>query len=256
MLSGLRALLIDLDGTVYNDDQLIAGAGETIAELRRRGYSCCFVTNTTNKRRATIKRKLECWGMEVDEAHVFTAPFAASLMLQSYPQSKCWILTRGDAVDEFQKLRLSEMSPDFIVLGDLMEGFTVELLNRIFRKILAGAQLIALQKNRYWLTGGKLTLDMGPFVAALEYATGRRASIIGKPSREFFQLAVSYLQVAPHEIAMVGDDVEVDIAGAREAGLRTILVQTGKYRPEDLEKMKVKPDGVIESLADLGDFLP
>ena len=126
----------------------------------------------------------------------------------------------------------------------------------VFRKILAGAQLIALQKNRYWLTGGKLTLDMGPFVAALEYATGRRASVVGKPSLEFFRLALSYLQVAPHEIAMVGDDVEVDIAGAKKAGVRTILVQTGKYRSGDLEKIEVEPDGVIESLADLVDFLP
>ena len=99
-----------------------------------------------------------------------------------------------------------------------MEGFTFELLNRIFRKLVAGAELIALQKNRYWLTGGELTLDMGPFVAALEFATGRSARVVGKPSREFFRLALSHLDLAPHQVAMVGDDWENRYCGRPEGG--------------------------------------
>ena len=253
ILSGLRGLLLDLDGTVYQDDRLIPGASETIAALRRRGYSLRFVTNTTNKQRATIQKKLETLGIEADASEIFTAPFAASLMLRTHPEARCWVVTRGDAVQEFQGLRLDEANPDFVVLGDLMDGFSFALLNRIFRKVLAGAELIALQKNRYWLTGGKLTLDMGPFVAALEFATGRSARVVGKPSGEFFRLALSHLGLAPDQVAMVGDDWEADIAGAQRIGLRTILVRTGKYQPEDLKKLDPEPDGVIESLGHLAE---
>ncbi len=254
--SGLRGWLLDLDGAVYQDGRLIPGVSETIAALRRRGCSLCFVTNTTNKRRATIRKRLETLGIEVDDSEIFTAPFAAGLMLQSHPEARCWVVTRGDAVQEFQGLQLDEDNPDFVVLGDMMEEFTFELLNRIFRKVLAGAELIALQKNRYWLTGGKLTMDMGPFVAALEYATGRSANVVGKPSGEFFRLALSHLGLSPGEVAMVGDDWEADIAGAQKVGLRTILVQTGKYQPSDREKLERQPDGLIPSLGHLLEILP
>ena len=255
VLTGLRGLMLDLDGTVYQDNRLIAGAAETIAALRERGYRLRFVTNTTNKRRETIRDRLDTLGIEAKSSEIFTAPVAASLMLRRHPEARCWVVTRGDAIQEFQGLKLDQDRPDFVVLGDLMEGFTFELLNRIFRKLNAGAELIALQKNRYWLTGGKLTLDMGPFVAALEFATGRSARVVGKPSGEFFRLALSHLDLVPHQVAMVGDDWESDIAGAQRVGLRTILVRTGKYRAGDCEKLETPPDGVAGSLADLPEIL-
>ena len=254
-ITGLRGLMLDLDGTVYQDNCLIAGAAAAIAALRERGYRLRFVTNTTNKRRETIRDRLQTLGIEADASEIFTAPFAASLMLRRHPEARCWVVTRGDSIQEFQGLRLDEDKPDFVVLGDLMEGFSFELLNRVFRKLMAGAELIALQKNRYWLTGGKLTLDMGPFVAALEFATGRSARVVGKPSREFFRLALSHLDLAPHQVAMVGDDWESDIAGAQRAGLRTILVQTGKYQPEDEKNLDPEPDAVIMSLSHLREIL-
>ena len=254
-LTGLRGLMLDLDGTVYEDNRLIPGAAQAIAALRERGYRLRFVTNTTNKRRETIRDKLNTLGIEADASEIFTAPVAASLMLRRHPEARCWVVTRGDSIREFQGLRLDEDRPEFVVLGDLMEGFTFELLNRVFRKLMDGAELIAMQKNRYWLTRGKLTLDMGPFVAALEFATGRNARVIGKPSREFFHLALSHLGLAPHEAAMVGDDWESDIAGAQTVGLRTILVQTGKYQPEDENNLDPRPDDIIEGLGHLPEIL-
>ena len=250
-LTGLRGLMLDLDGTVYEDNRLIPGAAQAIAALRERGFRLRFVTNTTNKRRETIRDKLNTLGIEADASEIFTAPVAASLMLRRHPEARCWVVTRGDSIQEFQGLRLDEDNPDFVVLGDLMEGFTFELLNRVFRKLMDGAELIAMQKNRYWLTRSKLTLDMGPFVAALEFATGRSARVIGKPSREFFGLALSHLGLPPHQAAMVGDDWESDIGGAQTVGLRTILVQTGKYQPEDENNLDPQPDSVIEGLGHL-----
>jgi HAD superfamily hydrolase (TIGR01458 family) len=114
-----------------------------------------------------------------------------------------------------------------------------------------GAQLLALQKNRYWRREDGLSLDAGPFVAALEYASGRSATVVGKPEREFFELALRELGLAPHEAAMVGDDAEADVAGAQIAGLKGIQVRTGKYRPG----VEGRPDLVLESFAGLPEAL-
>jgi HAD superfamily hydrolase (TIGR01458 family) len=251
MLDAVRGFLIDLDGVVYIDRDLVPGAVDSIRHLKGEGFSYRFVTNTTNKSRASIGKKIEGFGIETSEQEIFSTPYAAARLLLNRGTAKCWVLTRGDAVEEFRGLELTSEDPDFIILGDLMHEFTFELLNEVFRKLLAGAELIALQKNRYWLTGGKLTLDAGPFVAALEYASGKTARVVGKPSREFFELALADLGLGPNQVVMIGDDIEADIRGAQEAGLKTVLVKTGKYRPEDVLKTGIKPDTLIESIAEL-----
>src|SRR5207247_6470655 len=131
-----------------------------------------------------------------------------------------------------------------------MSGFTFELLNDLFRKLLGGAELVALQKNMYWLTEGKLTIDAGAFVAALEYASGKTAHLVGKPSCDFFNLALANIGLPASRVAMVGDDIEADIEGAQGAGLKAILVKTGKFQ-EEVQKVGIPPDALIESIADL-----
>ena len=118
-----------------------------------------------------------------------------------------------------------------------------------------GAELIALQKNRYWLTAEGLSLDVGAFVAALEYATGQQAYVVGKPSPAFFELVLLDVVVSPAEAAMVGDDVETDVGGALAAGLAGILVRTGKYRTDAVAAAEVQPTAIVDSIADVPELL-
>jgi HAD superfamily hydrolase (TIGR01458 family) len=128
-------------------------------------------------------------------------------------------------------------------------------LNRAFRFLLAGAAFVTLARNRYYRGPDGLLLDQGPFVAALEYATGREAMLVGKPSREFYAAAVRNLGVAASHVAVVGDDIESDVGGGQAAGLRGILVRTGKFRQDDLARSPIRPDAVIGSLAEIGKAL-
>ncbi|PYV45402.1 MAG: TIGR01458 family HAD-type hydrolase [Acidobacteria bacterium] len=251
MLQDVKGFLVDLDGTLHTDNAAVPGVAESLDQLRGLGYSFRFVTNTTNKSRATLQKKIGGFGIPVTESEIFSAPFAAAQWLQKSPEARCWVLTRGDSITDFEGLHLTHQDPNFIVLGDLMSGFSFELLNDVFRKLFDGAELVALQKNRYWLTEGKLTIDAGAFVAALEYASGKAARLIGKPSRDFFNLAVANIGLLPKQLAMVGDDIEADIQGAQEAGLKTILVKTGKFQQEVVQKAGIQPDALIESIADL-----
>jgi HAD superfamily hydrolase (TIGR01458 family) len=251
---GSRAFLIDLDGVLYDDNQPIPGAAKAIGHLREQGYLFRFATNTTMRCRASLRRKLADFGVEVNEDEIFSAPVAAARYLRRQGQPRVFLLLAKDAHRDFAGLEITDQQPDFVVMGDMGDEVNAALLNKAFRLILGGAELIALQKNRYWKTAEGLTLDAGPFVVALEYATGQQARVIGKPSPDFFRLAVDDLGVAPARVAMIGDDIEVDVGGAQRVGLKGILVRTGKFRETDLQ-LGIEPDGVIDSIADLVEYV-
>jgi HAD superfamily hydrolase (TIGR01458 family) len=156
-----------------------------------------------------------------------------------------------DAKRDFAELEQADNNVDAVILGDLGERFAYEPLNRAFRLVMDGAELVALQKNRYWLRPDGLSLDVGPFAAALEYATGLEAVVVGKPSQSFFALVLHDLGVEPEQAAMVGDDIDSDIGGAQAAGLQRILVRTGKHRADALERSGVEPWATVDSIADV-----
>ncbi len=246
----IKGFLLDLDGTVYDGGRPIAGAPEAIAQLRGMGYAIRFVTNTTSRDRAALVEKLAGMGVPAKVDEIFAPPYAAACYLRERQASAMLLLTES-AQREFTGVPTDMAHPDFVVVGDMGELWTFAHLNRAFRALMAGAGLIALGLSRYWRTAdGELSLDSGPFVAALQFASAVEPVVLGKPARLFFEMAWADLELEPRQVAMVGDDIEGDIGGAQRAGLRGILVRTGKFREEDLYG-EVEPDVVLNSLADL-----
>src|SRR5207244_1228182 len=119
----------------------------------------------------------------------------------------------------------------------------------------AGAKCYCLHKNRWWQTADGPKLDSGAFVAGLEFASGIDATVLGKPSPEYFAAALESIDADPELAWMVGDDVEGDVRGAQRHGMRTVLVRTGKFRPDEVEELGVVPDGIVSSVAQLPDWL-
>jgi HAD superfamily hydrolase (TIGR01458 family) len=237
-------LLVDLDGTLYVGDRPVEGAREALGKLKAGGLKLRYVTNTTRKPRREVREHLLSLGFVVEETEIFTPARAAVGLIGD---RSCFPLVDESLLEDLGGITLTEDRPDYVLVGDLGEGFTHDRLNAAFRCLMDGAGLIALQRNRYWRKEDGLALDAGPFVAALEYASGKSATVVGKPEKGFFRLALEDLGLPSHEVAMVGDDVEADVAGAQAAGLKGILVRTGKYRPET----EGRPDLLLESFADL-----
>jgi phospholysine phosphohistidine inorganic pyrophosphate phosphatase len=244
----VRGLLVDLDGTLYVGDEPVEGAREAIGKLKSSGLVLRYVTNTTRKPRRELSEHLGTLGFEVEEAEIFTPARAAAGLIG---EKSCFPLVDASLLEDLQGITLTEAHPDHVLVGDLGEGFTFERLNAAFRCLMDGAELIALQRNRYWRTDDGLSLDAGPFVAALEYASGKSATVLGKPEKSFFQLALEELELRSHEVAVVGDDAEADVAGAQAAGLKGIQVRTGKYRPG----VEGAPDLLLDSIAKLPEAL-
>ncbi|TFH01128.1 MAG: TIGR01458 family HAD-type hydrolase [Calditrichales bacterium] len=255
MMRDIKALLIDLDGVIYNDTKLIDGAVETISWLQSRHIPFRFLTNTTMKSRETLCKKLAEFGILVQSDHIFTSVYAAVLYIRHSGKNRCQLVMQADAKSEFSEFEETDDHPDFIVLGDLGDQLKFEAINHAFQNLFKGAQLLALQKNRYWLSDSGYTLDAGAWVAMLEYASRKKSQVMGKPSPHFFALALSDLKLEPEEVLMIGDDIESDIKGAQRMGIKAVLVKTGKFRPTDLRQVRVKPWAVIENLRELEQLL-
>lgn len=247
----IRGLLIDLDGVIYDDEVVIPDSVYAVRWLQQRKIPFHFATNATARSRGSLVRRLAQLGIEVTEDQVVSTPYVAARELRARPGTRAMLLLKEDARREFEGVEVVDRDPQVVVVGDLAAGFDYSTMNRAFQAVLGGAELLALQKDRYWKVGDELVLDAGPFVAALEYATGTQARVIGKPSPDFFRIALEGLGVPPDQVGMVGDDIENDIRGAQRAGLVGILVQTGKYRKDLVEKSGVTPDLVVTNLGEI-----
>jgi HAD superfamily hydrolase (TIGR01458 family) len=247
----ITGFLIDLDGVLYIEDRIIPGAPETVNWLRRKGFPFRFLTNTTMRSRDSLVAHLQGFGIQADPQEMVNTAVVAARWLAGRGISRVYLLLTEDAQKDFSGFEITPDQPAAVVVGDMGAGFTFEGLNRAFRAVKSGAELIALQKNRFWRRQDGLAMDAGAFVAALEYATETEAVLIGKPNRAYFEIALKDIGSPPSEVVMIGDDIHTDILGAQAVGAKTILVQTGKSPFETQTSTAVQPDWVIGSIADL-----
>ncbi|MFT4035255.1 MAG: TIGR01458 family HAD-type hydrolase [Patulibacter sp.] len=247
------ALLLDIDGVLHVGDEAVPGALDALDQLRAAAIPFRLLTNTTSRPRAAVVDRLQRIGFTVEAEDILTPAAMAIRLCRERGYERVALVVANALRDDLAELEAVESrgsAVDAVIIGDLGRGFTWDVLNGAFRSLLRGADLIALQRNRYWRRPEGIVLDAGPFVAALEYAAERPATVVGKPSAAFFLEAAADLGVEPSVIAMIGDDLEADVGGALDAGLAGIQVRTGKFRPDTLASSPIAPTMVIDSVAD------
>jgi len=256
MLQFPQLILLDLDGTLYVGNHALPGAIASLAQLRERKIELRFITNTTTRSQHELVVQLRAMGFQLDDDELISAPIAAKLELQNLQKNiarplRIWPLVAEAIKPEFKEFAWDETHPDYVVLGDIGERWDLQLINQLFNAMHSGAELIALHKGRFWQTGDGLKADIGFFVAGLEYVSSKTAHIMGKPNRDFYQRVLDSVGVEAKDALMVGDDIDSDVGGAQQLGLKGCLVRTGKFRQAYFEQSQVKPDAVLESIADL-----
>jgi HAD superfamily hydrolase (TIGR01458 family) len=254
----MAAILLDVDGVLHVSGAPIAGGAAAVRRLRADGHRLRFVTNSTTRPRAQLAEQLRAMGIELDDDELQTTGGVAATILAG---RRVLALTMPGLLDDLDGLQLVGMNVDAVLIGGADEGeetgrvFSYLNLNRAFHELDAGAELYCLHKNRWWQTADGARLDAGAFVAGLEYAAETEATVLGKPSTAYFAAALEALDAEPGLTWMVGDDLEGDTIGAQKHGMRTILVRTGKFRPDDVDRSPIQPDGIISSIAQLPDWL-
>ncbi|HEY6151927.1 MAG TPA: TIGR01458 family HAD-type hydrolase [Gaiellaceae bacterium] len=254
----MGAILLDVDGVLHVSGHPILGGAKAVSRLRQAGYQLRFVTNNTTHSRKALADEIRSFGVELEDDELQTTPVAAAHALAG---KRVLALTMPAIIDDLAGLELVGENADAVLLGGADESFETNRvfsyynLARAFAELQDGAELYCLHKNRWWQTSRGALLDAGAFVAGLEYAAETEATVLGKPSAAYFAAALEALEYEPENTWMVGDDVEADVGGAEAFGLRSVLVRTGKFREEALDEATVKPDGVIDSIAGLPDWL-
>jgi HAD superfamily hydrolase (TIGR01458 family) len=254
----MAAILVDVDGVLHVSGVPIAGAATAVRRLRDDGHRLRLVTNSTTRSRTQLVEQLRDMGIELDDDELQTTGGVAA---QALAGKRVLALTMPGLLDDLDGLTLVGMNVDAVLIGGADEGeetgrvFSYLNLNRAFHELEAGADLYCLHKNKWWQTADGARLDTGAFVAGLEYAADVEATVLGKPSSAYFAAALVALEAEPGLTWMVGDDIEDDILGAHNHGLRTVLVRTGKFRPDDVERARIQPDGIVSSIAQLPDWL-
>ncbi len=252
----MHGVLLDLDGVLYTGDEPVPGAAEVVDWLRQEGIPFRYLTNTTSRPRQAIVDRLAGMGITATPGQILTPAVAAGAWLRHHDISHPALFVPEATATEFADLGpVVAEGAGAVVVGDLGREWDFATLNRAFRLLMSEAQppLLALGLTRYWRADDGLRLDAGPFVRALEYASGRSAVVLGKPDAAFYDAAVNALDLQPQQVVMVGDDVRSDVGGAQAAGLTGVLVRTGKFAPSDLSG-DVTPDAVLDSIADLPEW--
>jgi HAD superfamily hydrolase (TIGR01458 family) len=254
----MAAILLDVDGVFHVSGDPIVGGAEAVRQLRRDGHRIRFVTNSTTRPRSALAEELRSMGIEVDDEELETTPRAAARALAG---RRVLALTMHAIVGELEGVELVGEDAEAVLVGGADETpetnlvFSFMNLARAFQELETGAELYCLHKNRWWQTKHGPLLDAGAFVAGLEYAADIEATVLGKPSPAYFAAALEALDADAELTWMVGDDIEADVAGAQRHGMKTVLVRTGKFRPDAVERTNIRPDAIISSIAQLPDWL-
>jgi HAD superfamily hydrolase (TIGR01458 family) len=256
MTKPFDGILFDLDGVLVSGGKPLPGAVETLQALLAAQFPFLILSNMTLWPRKMMLDRFRRHGLDLPLDRMLTPPAAAArwLIRQGNPPVAAFVAVPTRV--ELEGLHLlpddAESGADYAVVGDLGDGWTHQALNRALRLLLNGSKLMALGMGRYWKAPDGIHMDVGAFATGLSYASGQTPIVIGKPSADFFNMALDSLGLSVHRVAMVGDDILNDVDAAQRVGLKGVLVQTGKFRPADLDR-GVTPEWVLPNV---GQVLP
>lgn len=248
----LVAILCDIEGTLVSGDTPLPGAFDAIAELRMLGCPLRFLSNIDSRTEQEVASDLRSHGLDIRDGELFLPARAAVQLLAQQPRASVLAVTSAAIRHSFERFERAGEPVTHVVVGDCRERLSYALLDEAFRALDAGASLLALQRSRYLIAADGHHLDTGAIVAALEYASGQTALVLGKPSPEFGALAVASLgERSDYPVWVVGDDATTDVAMGNAIGATTVQLRTGKYDDQPGERIAHPATHELDSIAEL-----
>lgn len=249
-------VLFDIDGVLVTSWQPVPGAARALRALAGRGLPCCYLTNTTSRTRRQIAAALAAAGMAVRAEEVITAAaLTADYLHANHPGARCYLVNDGEIAEDMPGVHVVDADPDVVVLGGAGPQFSHDTLSRVYDWMVQGVPIVAMHRSTFWKTAEGLRIDTGMYLIGMEQSSGRPATAVGKPAPTGFLVAAARVGVDPGQVWMVGDDLHNDVLAAQAVGMTGVLVRTGKFRPETLDRCVAdggpRPDHVIDSVADL-----
>jgi HAD superfamily hydrolase (TIGR01457 family) len=253
-LSNFRSLVIDIDGVLWKGQEALPGVPEFFDFLRRRAIPFIIASNNSARPASDIIERLALMNVRADPSEVLTSAEATAKYLPRLIRqgSRVYVVGGQGINDALRRagFGLVDRNADAVVVG-IDPDLTYEKLKRATFEIRRGAKFIGTNADKTYPTDEGIVPGAGAILAAIQTATDVVPIIIGKPERAMFDIAVEQMQADPATCAMLGDRLDTDIQGARNAGLLSILVMTGITTHDTLEQSQIKPDFIFENLDSL-----
>ncbi len=251
-LADKRLFLLDMDGTIYLDDQLFDGTLDFLAYVRRIGGRAMYLTNNSSKSVSAYVDKLARLGIEAVSEDFLTSVNATVLHLQREQFRKIYAFGTRSFKQQLLQAGLPVVDTLQESIDCLCMGFDTELS---FQKledacILLNRGVAYIATNPDWVcpTWYGSVPDCGSVAEMLHRATGRRPRFIGKPQPDMVELAVAQSGFAKEQAILLGDRLYTDIQSGVNAGIDTVLVLSGEATLEDLAASHTKPAYVMENI--------
>jgi len=242
----LKPLLIDFDGVLKIGDSPAPDAQEFFNFISKNKVPCCILSNSTLRTGEMVKDFLASENINIDIPAITAFDATVSYVKKNYKRVK--VYCRDNLLHHFGGL-IDDENPEAVVIGDIEDKWNYQIVNEIFNIVFAGADLIAMHKNKYWYPKDKLMIDAGAFVNAIEFASDKEAMLIGKPSPLYFKTALDEINSKiENGFFMIGDDVENDVGAVQNIGGTGILIYTGKTKFPLDNNINIKPDFEVNSL--------
>jgi HAD superfamily hydrolase (TIGR01450 family) len=267
----IGGVLLDIDGVLVTSWEPIPGAADTLRVLADHQIARSYLTNTTTRTRAQIAALLTDAGMDVAPDEVITAAaLTAEYVRDRYPGARCFLVNSGQIAEDMPGVDIVYSSsfagpkapetPDVVLLGGAGPEYTHLTLSWVYDWMAQGVPVVAMHRSTAWTTADGLRVDTGMYLIGMEATSGRKVTAVGKPAPEGFIAAANRLGVDPEEMYMIGDDLNNDVLAGQVVGMTGVLVRTGKFRQDTLDRwaadeFAMQPSYVIDSVADLPGLL-
>lgn len=255
MLKNIDTLIFDLNGTLYERGIMIDGVPELLTELRRRGYQLNFITNTDSRSIQDVHQRVLKLGIDIDREELFTPISAVRRMIDLEPDKTFHFLVHDDVLCDLKHAHQDDANPDYVVIGDFCDKTSYDVINKAFRLIKNGAEIISLSNTLWYIDVDGDSINTGAFVSMFETACDKKAILMGKPSEAYFKLALDRTNSQPERTMIIGDDLATDIFGAKQIKAVSVQVKTGVYKADDDFETTAKPDYTIDKVTDLLELL-
>jgi 4-nitrophenyl phosphatase len=255
-LSQKKLFLIDLDGVFYKgkENPIKIGGSKVVRRIRERKKKLLVLTNNSTDTVATIHEHLAKFNIPVRREEILTSGMlTAEYVFQKYGRATYFLIGEKGLDAELRSAglrRTNGETADVVIVG-LDRRLTYDKLDRAVRVINNGARIVASHAARMYMYKFGPAIAAGPTVRALEYATGKHATIIGKPATLMFEMALQKAGCRKGDAVMIGDQIETDILGARRAGIDSVLVLTGVDRAIE----NSGAIGVVDDIDELVDYI-
>lgn len=250
----MKTYLIDLDGTMYRGDGQIEGAIPFIEELIKRNQPFYFLTNNSKRTRKQNVEHMEKVGFHgIKEEHFFTSAMAAARYAKKHIDGRNAYYVGQDGLKEALEENgfiLSEKNVDVVFVGLNTEA-TYKEYSKALGYLLKGAKLIGTNNDRILAQKDGFSIGNGSIVAMFEYASGQKSPKIGKPHETILLEALDYFDKTKEEVILIGDNLETDILLGNRCDIETIFVTSGVHQREDIEKLGIHPDYIVDNLCEL-----